>query len=140
MAKAGHIWMIENEVLGRIRELLEWNKWTIYKLAKASGIPYSSLNNCFLRNTYPTIPTLEKLCIGLNISLSDFFDFKKNPLRDASVCEDEQNLLNAYVPHDFVCQRQGAAQRLSGRLKQEKKITAPINKKTGAPARRSCPF
>lgn len=96
MAKAGHIWMIENEVLGRIRELLEWNKWTIYKLAKASGIPYSSLNNCFLRNTYPTIPTLEKLCIGLNISLSDFFDFKKNPLRDASLSEDEQNLLNAY--------------------------------------------
>ena len=88
--------MIENEVLGRIREFLKLNHWSIYKLAKASGIPYSSLNNCFLRNTCPTIPTLEKLCKGLDISLSDFFDFKKNPLRDASLSEDEQNLLNAY--------------------------------------------
>lgn len=88
--------MTENEVLGHIREFLKLNKWSIYKLAKASGIPYSSLNNCFLQNTCPTIPTLEKLCKGLNISLSDFFDFKKNPLRDTSLSEDEQNLLSAY--------------------------------------------
>ena len=86
----------ENEVLGRLREFLKLNHWSIYKLAKASGVPYSSLNNCFLRNTCPTIPTLEKLCAGLNISLSDFFDFKKNPLRDASLSEEEQNLLALY--------------------------------------------
>ena len=86
----------ENEVLGRLREFLKMNHWSIYQLAKTSGVPYSSLNNCFLRNTCPTIPTLEKLCAGLNISLSDFFDFKKNPLRDESLTEDEQNLLNEY--------------------------------------------
>lgn len=88
--------MVENEVLERIREFLNLNKWSIYKLAKESDIPYSSLNNCFLRNTCPTIPTLEKICAGLSISLSDFFDFKKNPLRDTSLSEDEQNLLSAY--------------------------------------------
>ena len=86
----------ENEVLGRLREFLKLNHWSIYKLSKSSGVPYSSLNNCFLRNTCPTIPTLEKLCVGLNISLSDFFDFKKNPLRDASLSEEEQNLLALY--------------------------------------------
>lgn len=88
--------MVENEVLLRIRELLKLNRWTIYKLAKASGVPYSSLNNCFLRNTCPTIPTLEKLCIGLNISLSDFFDYKENPLRDTSLSEAEQELVSTY--------------------------------------------
>ncbi len=88
--------MVENEVLGRIREFLKLNKWSIYRLAKESNIPYSSLNNIFIRNTYPTIPTLEKLCKGFNISLSDFFDFKRNPLRDTSLSEDEQNLLSAY--------------------------------------------
>ena len=88
--------MIENEVLQRIREFLKLNCWSIYKLAKESGIPYSSLNNCFLRNTCPTIPTLEKLCAGLNISLSDFFNYKENPLRDTSLSEDEQNLLSVY--------------------------------------------
>ena len=88
--------MVENEVLLRIRELLKLNRWTIYKLAKASGVPYSSLNNCFLRNTCPTIPTLEKLCMGLNISLSDFFNYKKNPLRDTSLSEAEQELVSTY--------------------------------------------
>ena len=88
--------MIENEVLQRIRELLKLNQWSIYKLAKEPKIPYSSLNNCFLRNTCPTIPTLEKLCAGLNISLSDFFNYKENPLRDTSLSEDEQNLLSVY--------------------------------------------
>ena len=88
--------MEENEVLLRIREFLDLNKWSIYKLAKESGIPYSSLNNIFIRNTTPSIPTLEKLCAGFNITLSDFFDFKKNPLRDASLSEDEQNLLCTY--------------------------------------------
>ena len=86
----------ENEVLERIREFLELNHWSIYRLAKTSGVPYSSLNNCFLRNTCPTIPTLEKLCAGLNISLSNFFDYKKNPLRDDRLSEDEQNLLALY--------------------------------------------
>ena len=88
--------MIENEVLQRIREFLKLNRCSIYKLANESGIPYSSLNNCFLRNTCPTIPTLEKLCAGLNISLSDFFNFKKNPLRDTSLSEDEHNVLSTY--------------------------------------------
>lgn len=88
--------MVENEVLQRIRELLDLNHWSIYKLAKESGVPYSSLNNIFLRNTCPTISTLEKLCTGLNIRLSDFFDYKKNPLRDTSLSDDEQNLLGAY--------------------------------------------
>ena len=88
--------MDENEVLLRIRELLKSNHWSIYKLAKASSVPYSSLNNCFVRNNSPTVATLEKLCDGLNISLSDFFDYKKNPLRDVSLSEDEQNLLSAY--------------------------------------------
>lgn len=88
--------MDENEVLLRIRELLKSNHWSLYKLAKVSDIPYSSLNNLFLRNNSPTVATLEKLCDGLNISLSDFFDYKKNPLRDVSLTEDEQELLSAY--------------------------------------------
>ncbi|MDE6589091.1 MAG: helix-turn-helix domain-containing protein [Oscillospiraceae bacterium] len=86
----------ENEVLERLREFLKLNHWSIYRLANSSGVPYSSLNNCFLRNTCPTIPTLEKLCAGLNISLSDFFDYKTNPLRDDRLSEDEQNLLALY--------------------------------------------
>ena len=60
-------------IMEKIKKISDKNGWTVYKLAKESGIPYSSLNNMFNRNTQPTFSTLCKLCCGLNISLSDFF-------------------------------------------------------------------
>jgi transcriptional regulator with XRE-family HTH domain len=59
--------------LNRIRELCELKGWTLYHLAYMSGIAYSNLNNMVIRNTQPTIPTIEKLCLGFNISLEEFF-------------------------------------------------------------------
>ena len=63
--------MIEKEVLVRIQQLLDFKHWTLYKLAKKSGIPYSSLNNIFNRQTCPTVVTLEKICNGFDISISE---------------------------------------------------------------------
>lgn len=88
--------MIENDVINRIHELLSFNHWSLYKLAKKSGIPYSSINNIFLRNTCPTIPTLEKICCGFGISLSEFFDYSQNPLRNSELTKEEQDILNTY--------------------------------------------
>ena len=47
--------------------------WSYYRLAKESDIPYSTLNNMINRTNIPTIPTLQKLCDGFGITLSDFF-------------------------------------------------------------------
>jgi transcriptional regulator with XRE-family HTH domain len=88
--------LIEQEVLNRIRYLLEYNHWSIYKLAKVSNMSYSSLNNIFVRQTCPSIATLEKICNGFGISLSEFFDYKKNPLRQESLSEEQQELLITY--------------------------------------------
>ena len=88
--------MIEDKVLDRIQQLMTFNHWSLYKLAKASELPYSSLNNLFNRRTCPTIATLEKICNGFNITLTDFFCFTKNPLRNESISEEEQRLINAY--------------------------------------------
>lgn len=65
--------MVKNVTLMKIESYMEQKEWTLYKLAKESDIPYSSLSNLFQRNTEPTLPTLRKICEGLNISLSDFF-------------------------------------------------------------------
>lgn len=66
--------MESNTTLLRIQELCKQRGWSLYKLAKESNIAYSSLNNIFLRNTQPTISTLEKICNGFQISMSDFFN------------------------------------------------------------------
>lgn len=63
----------EFNIMAKIKNICTVKGWSVYKLAKESGIPYSSLNNMFNRNTQPTFSTLYKLCCGLNISLSDFF-------------------------------------------------------------------
>lgn len=88
--------MTEIDVLNRIQTLLEFKHWSLYKLAKEAEIPYSSLNNIINRKTCPTIITLEKICDGFQISLSEFFNFEENPLRSDNLTEEQQELLNAY--------------------------------------------
>ena len=88
--------MIEDAVIQRIQDLLEYNHWTAYKLAKASGIPYSSLNNLLNKKNCPTIPTLEKICKGFQITLKDFFDFDENPLRIPHLSETEQEVIDSF--------------------------------------------
>ena len=86
--------MDKNITLLRIENLLQQKDWTIYKLSKESGIPYSSLNNLFLRNTEPTLPTLRKICIGLDITLSDFFSDIDIPIVEYTA--EERKLISLY--------------------------------------------
>ena len=55
----------------KIRELMIARDWTINRLAKESGVSWSTIRNMFQRNTEPTVPTLEALCNGLGISLAE---------------------------------------------------------------------
>jgi transcriptional regulator with XRE-family HTH domain len=64
---------IEMNTLNRIRQLQQQRKWTDYKLSKESGVAQSTLRNMFIRSTAPTIPTLEAICKGFGITLSQFF-------------------------------------------------------------------
>ena len=54
---------------GKIRDLMNERGWTVYRLAKESGVSWSTLRHMFERNTEPTMPTIEAICKGLGISL-----------------------------------------------------------------------
>lgn len=60
--------------LERIKELCEERNWSYYQLAKASGITYSTLNTMINKQNMPSLPTLQKLCRGFGISITDFFE------------------------------------------------------------------
>lgn len=47
--------------------------WTMYKLAKESGLSISTINNIFARDTEPTYSVICKIAQGFGISLSEFF-------------------------------------------------------------------
>ncbi len=61
------------DCLERIQELLKERDWSMYQLSQRAGIPQSTLSNLFIRYNAPTIPTLEKICSALGITLSEFF-------------------------------------------------------------------
>lgn len=57
----------------RLRKMLDERSWSYYKLSKFSGLSESTVTNIFKRNTVPSIPTLELICKGFGITLSQFF-------------------------------------------------------------------
>ena len=61
------------DVHQRLRQLLDDRGWTEYRLSKNCGLSESTLANIFRRNTMPSITTLEAICNGFGITLSQFF-------------------------------------------------------------------
>ena len=58
----------------RIIELCEENNITVNKLSTLCGITQSTLNNIVSgRNNSTTVSTVKKICDGLNISITEFF-------------------------------------------------------------------
>lgn len=57
----------------RLRQLLNERGWSEYKLAKRCGLSESTVANFFRRNTVPSIATLETICSGFGITMSQFF-------------------------------------------------------------------
>ena len=90
------------DVVQRIKNLCETYSWTYYRLAKESGVTYSTLNAMIKKGTIPSVTTLEKLCDGFGISLSQFFaedestatltDAQKQHLRDWDTLNEEDRI------------------------------------------------
>ena len=57
----------------KIQEMMKQRGWSAYKLAKQSGLSEATIGNLIRRNTVPSIPTVEAICNGFGISLSQFF-------------------------------------------------------------------
>ena len=60
------------DILERIRELMDQRGMSEYKLSQLSGISNSTLNSLFRKNNLPTLPTLEKICDGLGVTMLQF--------------------------------------------------------------------
>ena len=61
------------DINGKLNRLMAERGWTKDKLAKECGLSESTLANVFSRNTMPSLATLDSMCQGFRISLSQFF-------------------------------------------------------------------
>ena len=58
----------------RLKQLMDERGMTMYTLAQRSGLSWNTIKNIFVRESRPTVTTLELLCKGLGISVAQFFD------------------------------------------------------------------
>ena len=85
------------DALKKIKDLLNINGWSVYKLSMESGVSQSTLANMFARNNQPTIPTLELICKGFGITMSEFFceeTLDKDQLTDYEILLKKYNKLS----------------------------------------------
>ena len=87
------------DVHKRINDLAEERGLSPYELARRSGMAQSSLYNMFERGTMPKIDTLEKICNGMEITLSDFFVFVSKPRAGGYLTKRDAELIE--VNHDL---------------------------------------
>lgn len=62
----------------RVMELVDERDLTLYKLAMLCDVPYSTLKNTQTRGSQLTVDTIERICLGLGISMADFFTERGN--------------------------------------------------------------
>ena len=72
--KRGDTMTVGDAVRARILQLCEERNISINKLSLLSGVTQSTVNNIISgRNNSTTVSTIQKLCDGLEISISAFF-------------------------------------------------------------------
>ena len=57
-------------ILQRITELRTQRGWSEYRLAEYSGVAQSTISSWYRRKMMPSLPSLEKVCGALGITLS----------------------------------------------------------------------
>ncbi len=80
-------------ILDEIVRLRMERNWSEYMLAKNCGLSQSTIGTWYRSNQTPTIRTLEKVCRGLGITLSQFFAEADDAV---SLTKDQQEMLDAW--------------------------------------------
>ena len=61
------------DILKRLTDERNKRNWSEYQLAKNSDITQSTISTWYRKNMQPSVSSLEKICSGLGITLSQFF-------------------------------------------------------------------
>ena len=64
---------LEEYIADNMIELCEKRGISKYRLAQMTGIAQSSLGRIMAKESLPSLPTLEKICEALDVTLSQFF-------------------------------------------------------------------
>ncbi len=80
-------------VLDEINRLRLKRGWSMYELGVHSGISQSTISTWYRKNQQPSIASLEKICKGLGMTLSQFFAGEDEAL---SLTPQQRELLDSW--------------------------------------------
>lgn len=79
------------DVLQEITRLRLKRGWTEYELSKNANVSQSTISSWYSKGQMPSIPSLDKICKGFGITLSQFFAEGEEP---RSLTPDQRDLLD----------------------------------------------
>ena len=68
------------DILKEITRLRLERNWSEYDLAQHAGLSQSTISTWYRKNQTPTIQTIDKVCSGYGITLSQFFAEGNDPI------------------------------------------------------------
>lgn len=80
-------------VLERITQLRMERGWSEYQLAEAADITQSTISSWYRKSMLPSIGSLEKICNGFGITMSEFFDDGREAI---PITDEQKQLLNGW--------------------------------------------
>ena len=81
------------DILKEITRLRLSRNWSEYELSIRSNLSPSTISTWYRKNQTPTIPSLEKICKGLGITLSQFFAEGEDTL---SLTQEQREMLDSW--------------------------------------------
>ena len=82
------------DILQEITRLRTARSWSEYDLAVHAGLTQSTISTWYRKGQIPTVRSLEKICAGLGITLSQFFAEGDDPI---SLTAQQRALLDAWA-------------------------------------------
>ena len=61
------------DTIARVMQLADERNLSLFKLSQLCDVSYSTLKNAEMRGSQLGVPTIERICVALGVTLSDFF-------------------------------------------------------------------
>ena len=84
----------EDYIADNIIALCKKRDMSKYRLSQLTGISQSSIGKIIAKESLPTMPTVEKICDALGVTMAQFFAGMDVPV---SLSESQQEVLNIFI-------------------------------------------
>lgn len=65
------------DTIARVMELADERNLSLFKLSQLCDVSYSTLKNAEMRGSQLGVPTIERICVALGVTLSDFLQSRE---------------------------------------------------------------